>query len=350
MKQGQNRIFSAGFIGLLIVIAVSPAVAKRKDDIVVLKNGDRMTGEIKFLKRGELNFKASYMTEAVSLDWAEVARLESHDKYLISLIDGQIFTDSFQLTAAAHHSKSFAIGDGGAIKINQMEVLRLLPVETNFWSHLEGYVDFGVNFTSGNDQYQTDFAASATYRKRDHSFTGAVASDFSGQTHGSSSARNEFTFDYRKQLSPKWFAGGLLDFLRSDQQSLALRTTAGGIIGRNLIQSERTRLSTFGGIAGTRERYTVAPPIATKTNADAIGGLEFTTFRFSATDLTSRFLVYPSLTIPGRVRAQLTTNFDIKIAKDFWWRFHVYENFDSKPPVRADKNDLGLSAGISWKF
>jgi len=34
----------------------------------------------------------------------------------------------------------------------------------------------------------------------------------------------------------------------------------------------------------------------------------------------------------------------IKIVKDLWRGFHLYENYDSKPPVRADKNDLGASA------
>jgi hypothetical protein len=50
------------------------------------------------------------------------------------------------------------------------------------------------------------------------------------------------------------------------------------------------------------------------------------------------------------MRMQFTSDMRIKIAADLYWGFHIYENFDSKPPVRADKNDLGISTSVGWKF
>ena len=47
---------------------------------------------------------------------------------------------------------------------------------------------------------------------------------------------------------------------------------------------------------------------------------------------------------------QATSDLRIKIAKDLWWGFHFYENFDSKPPINANKNDLGISTSVGWKF
>ena len=314
----------------------------------MMKNGDRMTGEIKKLQNGELTFKADYMEEAVSLDWTKVARLESKDSHLISMTDGHLFTEPFKLDGTS--ADNFHIGPGGVVNVSQMNVLRIQPIETNFWKQLEGSIDLGLSFTSGNDQYQTEFSSTVTYRRGDHSLTGRLDSSFSGQTKGTKTARNEFGLDYRKQLSPKWYVGGLFDLLRSDQQSLDLRITGGGLLGRNLVRTERTRLSTFVGLAANREKYKVVPAREWTTNADAIGGLDFATFRFSATDITSRFIVYPSLTTPGRARSQLKSDLRIKLAKDFWWGFHIYGNFDSKPPIKADKNDLGISASIGWKF
>jgi len=52
---------------MLTTIAFSSlAAAKSRDDIVVLNNGDRMTGEIKSLGHGELKFKSSYMLDGGS--------------------------------------------------------------------------------------------------------------------------------------------------------------------------------------------------------------------------------------------------------------------------------------------
>lgn len=337
---------------LVIIACVSTAQAKHVDDVVILKNGDRLTGEIKGLQRGELKFKASYMAEAVRLDWARVERLESKSTFLIYLTDGTLFTDLVQLVPSnTTEADNFAIGvNQKIVKVRQMDVLRITPVESRFWRQLEGSIDLGFGFTSGNDQYQAELIATATYRKGDHSLTGSVDSAFSGQTKGESSARREFVLDYRKQLSPQWYAGGIAGLLRSDQQSLDRRITVGGILGRNLRQTERTRFSVFGGLAATREKYSAAVGTPQATNADGIAGLDFATFRFTTTDISSRFSLFPSLTTPGRMRMQLSSDMRIKIASDLYWGFHVYENFDSKPPVRADKNDLSISTSVGWKF
>jgi hypothetical protein len=50
------------------------------------------------------------------------------------------------------------------------------------------------------------------------------------------------------------------------------------------------------------------------------------------------------------MRMQATSDLRIKLAKDLYWGFHLYENFDSKPPISANKNDLGVSTSLGWKF
>jgi len=350
MNRGQQRICRTGMIIFINLLFVLTAIAKNVDDVVVLKNGDRLTGEIKGLQSGELRFKSDYMAEAVRLDWARVERLESKSTFMIWLVDGKLVTDVIRLLPSnSDEVANFVIGNSG-ITVHQLDVIRIAPADRHFWKRLEGSIDFGFSFTSGNDQYQTNLAATSTYRTGDHSFTASIDSSFSGQTEGDSLRRNQFSFDYRKQLSRRWYVGGLFDLLHSDQQSLDLRTTVGALAGRNVVQTENTRLSLFGGIAGTREHYSESIGRPKTTNADAIAGADFVTFRFNRTDIRSRFSLFPSLTTPGRMRLQGTSDLRIKIVKDLWWGFHVYENFDSKPPVRADQNDLGVSTSLGWKF
>lgn len=339
-------------IVVLMLLVVLTARAKEVGDVVVLKNGDRLTGEIKGLQRGELRIKSDYMAEAVRLDWAKVERLESKSTFMIWLVNGKLLTDVMRLLPTdTGEVANFVIGNSDLnIRVHQLDVIRIAPADRRFWKQLEGSIDFGFNFTSGNDQYQTQLAATTTYRTGDHSFTTSIDSAFSGQTDGTSLTRNQFNFDYRKQLTSRWYVGGLFDLLRSDQQSLKLRTSVGALIGRNIKQTERTRLSIFGGVVGTRENYSESLGRPKTTNADAIVGADFLTFSFNRTDIRSRLSLFPSLTTPGRTRVQATSDLRIKVVKDLWWGFHVYENFDSKPPVRADKNDLGVSTSLGWKF
>ena len=97
MSRGQQRICRTGmiiFINLLLALTV---IAKNVDDVVVLKNGDRLTGEIKGLQSGELRFKSDYMAESVRLDWSRVERLESKSTFMIWLVDGKLVTDVLRL-------------------------------------------------------------------------------------------------------------------------------------------------------------------------------------------------------------------------------------------------------------
>ena len=85
---------------VLIFLLVLTALAKNVDDVVVLRNGDRLTGEIKGLQRGELRIKSDYMAEAVRLDWAKVERLQSRSTFMIWLVDGKLVTDVMRLLPA----------------------------------------------------------------------------------------------------------------------------------------------------------------------------------------------------------------------------------------------------------
>jgi len=341
-------------INFIIIASLLPAITTvaRNDDVVILKNGDRLTGEIRGLQNGELKFFCGYMAESVRLDWTKVERLESKSTFMIYLVDGKLFTDVIRLLPAnSGQVANFVIGGKHeSARVQQVDVVRILLADARFFKRLEGSVDFGLSYTSGNDQYSTELLATTTYRTGSHAFTGSIDSAFSGQHNGTSTRRNQFTFDYRKQLTPRWFAGGVVDFLRSDQQSLSLRTSIGGLLGRNLKQTEGTRFAVFGGIVGNREKYSAPTGHPESTNADGLAGVDFATFRFSRTDFRSRISLFPSLTTPGRTRVQATSNFRLRIATDLWVGFHLYENFDSKPPVRADKNDLGLSTSLSWIF
>jgi hypothetical protein len=45
-----------GVLVILLSLTASPLFAKRKDDLVVLKNGDHITGEIKIIEHGTIYF------------------------------------------------------------------------------------------------------------------------------------------------------------------------------------------------------------------------------------------------------------------------------------------------------
>jgi len=348
----RSGVLRALMLTLAMFAFSSLAAAKSLDDIVVLNNGDRMTGEIKSLDHGELKFKSPYMLDPVSLDWPKVARLESKDNYIIVLTNGQVLTARIRLdTTATASEQSFVMNRGtDSIGVKQTEVITIRLADQRFWSQLNGSIDYGFSYTSGNSQYQTQLTISTNYNGEGYVVGADMSSVFSGQSGGESTRRNTFNGKYWRLFTRRWFYGGMVEVLSSDQQSLDLRTALAGAVGRTMVQTSRTSLSVFGGIGVARERYSSDQPQPRTTTAESLVGLDFSTFRFRSLDINSRFLVWPSLTEPGRVRMGLNSNFRVELVKDLFWNLNLYENFDSHPLVNAKRNDLGITTSFGWKF
>jgi putative salt-induced outer membrane protein YdiY len=349
----RKTTLSSLLVAITILAFGKPACAKRNDDMVVMKNGDRFTGEIKKLDHGILYFKSSYMLESVQLDWAQVDRLESKDSFFVALQNGKRYTGRIAKIGGKESAAQTVQLDteGGALKVAQTEVISIQQSEGNFWSQLNGSIDYGLSYSSGNDALSSSLGGELEYQRTKDYVRLATSSQFSTQSRGPST--NRYTLDglYFRSLSSQWIYGGLLDLLKSDQQDLKLRTTIGGAFGRTMIRTDRTSFRIFAGTVFSRERY--FPQQSTtplRENAEGLVGANFYTFRFKVLDIRSSLLVYPSLTDAGRVRLSSDSDIHIELIKDFYWDFHLYENFDSRPPVRAARNDLGVTTGLGWKF
>jgi len=342
---------SSALLAFLLLIA-GPLFAKRKDDIVIMKNGDKMTGEIKSLEYGELIFKSSYMKDSVHLDWTEVATLQSQDTYIVGLSNGERVTGFINRQTAGDHAKDFhIIAEGSGVEVASSDVIAIGQRERSFFDQLTGSISYGFGFASGNNSTNSSLAADVAFRTSKNSVQLATTSQFDSQTNAKNT--NRFTFDaqYARTLTEKWLIGGLFSVLKSNQQNLTLRSTYGGGVGRKLVQTDRTSLTALAGVAYSHENYVPQPdtePI--RNNAEGLLGLTFSTFRFKTLNLNSQALLFPSMSDPGRVRLSSQSNLRIELVRNFTWNFQLYENYDSRPPVNAPRNDLGVTTSVGWTF
>jgi Protein of unknown function, DUF481 len=338
---------------ILLGLAASPLLAKRKDDRVVLRNGDHITGEIKRIERGTLYFKPGYALDDIQIDWTQVERLESQDYFTVGLTDGSVYTGLIKKTPAGEQDKSdFTISTPeNVVEFRRAEVVTLQSMEKSRWKQLTGSIDYGFSFASGNNQTQSSLGADVQYRGERNWLTGAVSSTFSGQSTGEDTTRETLSAAYWRRFTPNVFGGFLADLLSSSQQELALRTTLGGALGRTLVRTDKTNSAVFAGLVGSRERYTASfagDQIA--TNAEALFGLTYSTFRFKVFDLTSRLMIFPSLSQAGRLRLSSDSSLRWEFIRNMYWSLRIYENFDSRPPINAPRNDFGVTNSLGWTF
>jgi putative salt-induced outer membrane protein YdiY len=342
----------ASLLTLFMLLSLS-SYAKRKDDVVVMTNGDSFTGEIKSLKNGELEFKAEYMKDSVYLDWTQVTLLQSKDSFIVALTDGRRLIAGIQtLNPEAGGEQQFQIvAEDQSIRAAPGAVITMEQREVSFWNQLVGDVNYGFSFASGNHSTNSSLGADVGFKGAVNSLKLATSSQFDSQK--SAPNTNRFTFDseYDRTLTARWIASGLFSLLKSNQQDLNLRSTYGGGVGRRLVQTDRTTVLAIGGLAYSHENYLPQPgtePV--RNNAEALFGIRFSTFRFKTFRLDSNTFVFPSLTDAGRVRISSQSSIRIELVRNFYWNGQVYENYDTRPPVNAPKNDLGLTTSLGWTF
>ena len=79
-----------------LLLLASPLWGRDKTDVMVMKNGDRMTCGIKGLDAGVLYVDFDYIDGTASVDWSKVARLESAQLFVVKTEDGSVYQGSLR--------------------------------------------------------------------------------------------------------------------------------------------------------------------------------------------------------------------------------------------------------------
>jgi hypothetical protein len=322
-------------------------------DTVYFKNGDKWTCEIKKLEKGYLFVKLDYVDGDVQVDWTKVSSIQTEQLFVVRDRSGNLYVSP--LHTEAKQDGPFELENSGAkTELARDTIVALDQTERSFWQDLHGGISVGFSFTKGDDQTQYNLNANALYLKKLWTAGVQLQSSFNGSLSAPSNQRNSLSsYVIRVLDSRNYFVAGLADFLHSDEQQLQLRSAIGGAGGKILINSERTRLMTFGGLVWTREQYFPDPnsPSSPYLNsAEAVVGARMEYFRFKTTNFAANAMLYPSLSDPGRVRLDSSGAIKYELIKNLYINFGLYLNYDSRPPRATTKTDYGANSSIGFTF
>jgi putative salt-induced outer membrane protein YdiY len=324
----------------------------KRHDAVLMKNGDQLTGEVKKLDQGVLYIETDYFSGSVGVDWLQVKKVESNATFQVVLSNGKRFIGSISKEAVtAVPGEDFIVHTAGRdVPASSTDVVHIESQKQNFWRQLKGSIDFGYNFTSGNNQSSLSTAATAAYTAEHWAAGTSYNASYSGQTGGVTTNLFESQSFAERTLSRNSFVLGLADFLHSSQQDLSLRTTLGGGYGRYLKRTNQNELRWLVGADFTKATYQSGLTVPVQKNGELLLGVEYQLFHFDRYSLQSQLLVFPELSDTGRVRFTTNDTFSMKLSNNFRLSFSFWDNFDSRPPLNAQKNAAGLSTGLGWTF
>ena len=341
------RALRAAGAGLVLLLAApAPALAARTDAIV-LRNGDRFTGEVIQMRQGKLEVKTDD-AGTLSIEWDKVASITTADQYDVTLRDGSRRFGRFRPALLPNAEVVDVAGVGATVSMG--EIASFERIQQGFLQRIDGSVDFGGSYTKSSDIASMYFDAKASYRRPSYEYTASFATNVTRQPDAPDTSRYTTNVGYTRFRDSGWLVSALGLFESNTELGFNLRSTGAGTLGRYLARTQHVELLVAGGFAVGREEPVDAPSV---TNVDGliVTGLSVFNYDFPTTRIDLGLLVFPSFDDPGRIRINTDVKLKREIFKDFTVSLSAYDAFDNRPKsATATRNDFGISLSFGWTY
>jgi hypothetical protein len=322
--------------------------AQGRTDVVTLANGDRITGEVKRLERGRLEFKTDD-AGTLYLEWDKLSSLVAQRLVEVLTSDGRRFLGT--LGRAADRSIAVLTLEGD-VPLLMSDVTLITPIGTNFWRRLDGSIDTGFSYTRSSGVSQLNVNSDTVYRRLASRarLTASLAQTSTKDDESGQDDRAYAELSYLQYPWQRWFILTAGRFETNESVGLKLRSQIGAAAGPRLVNSNRAQLVVGGGLAFNREQGVNVEPTE---NLEAFFtlGTSFYTYDRPKTNVDVNLQYYPSLSNAGRQRVQLDAGVKREFWKDVFVAIDLYTTYDNRPPnPTANNNDVGVVLSIGWSY
>jgi hypothetical protein len=331
-------------------LPVTPCLAAPKTDIVVFQNGDRLTGEIKGLQRGQLELKTDNLG-TVYIEWDKIATLETNQYVEVETSRGARRFGRIP-EAPAPGSIDLVSGKGGQVQSLAMaDVVRIAPIEQgSLPERLDGYLMVGFNYTKADNQTEFNLSGGLSSRNEVREWSLDGMATVNAQSTADTTSMYDITLGNRRFLENRWFGQFFATVQGNEELGLNIREVLGAGIGRYLMQDSHSEWSVGAGLAGTHEDFQSE---SSRNSLEAVLATSYSLFRYDEPkrSLDIGLSVFPSLTDAGRVRAEADIDSRYEIVKDLFFDVSLYASYDSDADPAAPSNyDYGLVTSLGYSF
>jgi hypothetical protein len=335
-------------VALVLAIVISSSASawgQKKTDVVTLRNGDRITGEVSTLERGRLELKTDD-AGTLEIEWDKVASVQAMRQFEVETSDGRRLLGS--LGKAADRVLLIA---GADLNVPMPEVTRLTAIGASFWKKIEGSIDAGFTYTQSSGIAQTTLNTNSVYRRPAFLFrldSSATLTQRSDEEERDDRAALDFS--YVRYRGRRLFISGAVGFETNESLGLELRSQVSALAGLRLVNTNRAQFEVGAGLVLNDERGVDA---AATQNVEGVLGLRtsYYTYDRPKTEFDGDVQYYPNLSTWGRQRLQVDSALRRELWKDFFAVLNVFYTFDSDPPnPDAARTDVGVVVSIGWSY
>ena len=334
--------------GSVLASALAWGYERDKSDVVMLRNGDRLSGDIVSLEFGILTLKTDNMS-TLSIEWPAVRSVHSKFAFAIERRDGSKYDGV--ITTSEDGADLVVESAAGTLRIPMAEVERISRFSPKFWDRIDGGLSAGFSYTKSSSIQVSNVSFNAHYRSTTEDGSLAFSSNTTKDSSGSTTSRQLLTgsIQFLQQSRNFW---GLLASLERDQSlGIDARLVGGAGVGRRFVQSSFTEVTGIVGVVGTEEWIVDKPE--PRASVEAVVGGSWQVFKFiePKTRLNLSLYVFPSLTESGRYRSTGDLSLTHKFPHDITVGLTGYLSYDNQPPeAGAEKSDYGVTFNLGYSF
>src|SRR5579864_1627037 len=171
------------FLGSVLVCGLAWGYARDKTDVVTLRNGDKLSGDIVSLEFGILTLKTDNMS-TLSIEWPAVRSVASKFAFAIERIDGSKYDGV--ITTSEDGAYLVLQSEARTIQIPMAEVERISRFSPRFWDRITGGLSVGFSYTKSSSIQVSNVNFNANYRSITEvgslTFSSNTTKDSSGST------------------------------------------------------------------------------------------------------------------------------------------------------------------------
>ena len=311
-------------------------------DVIVMMNGDRITGDVSRVWGDDVSIEPDYADE-FNVDIDQVRYIESDDEFEITLDDGREITALLQ---ADEQGNQTVVYDNESHQVRLTDLIDVQEPDDYFdWS---SNIDWSSTVRQGNtDSKTTRFNLDATVSVGDHRHITTITLNDESVDGTTTKNQDLATYSYNWLFGTHWFAGGNASYERDPIRDLDRRVLLGAGLGRDLWDlPDRTMNFELGlgrqseRIGGTAEDNRVAYWIYR--------------FRYELADTDLEFFHTHRITdyVSGRdnVVFKSTTGARYEITDLFYLTVSLDYDYESQPAPGNEKKDTSLVVGAGFEF
>jgi Protein of unknown function, DUF481 len=335
-------------VGLFLLATLMASTAPAaKTDVVVLQNGDRLTGEVQQLDRGRLRLKTDDLG-TVEIEWDKIASVTAAAPFDVDDLAGNRYMGSLEPGASPGQLR--IVWTDGEHTVDLLSLVRIRRLDKSFWRRLDGSLDVGASYTSASSLFKLDLAASLGWERPGYEIQSDASSTLSSQPGVEDTRRSNLSVAYARRFEGHWLVFLNVQLEQNRELGFDLRSSVAGGGGRYLVQSRRDKLLAGLGLSLNRERP-VEGESATNIEAVALLNYDRFSYDFPKVDVSVTVAGFASLNEGGRYRVELDARLKRELVKDFYATLRGYESYDSRPATEgATTNDYGITFAVGWSF